>query len=394
MPMPFAGRWSQQICPFCFDPFRLRNTPFRCINPPSRCSHEKDSIREERWGDRLPLGKVIEPRGLAPSGLECEDCGRKSWQRLCPSCHMELPRTLGKFPNMIFAIIGARQAGKSHYIAVLVEQLRQQVGPQLGVLLESLGDETITRYKEDFFDKVYKRGEVIEGTRSSLTSASRPLVFTLTFEGKNFLGRSGIKSVISLVFFDTAGEDLDDEKVMDTVNKYIYRSDGIILLLDPLQLDPVRDQLGDSVDLPEVSTETRDILTRTTRLIERGRGLSPSKKIETPLALAFSKLDALGPILDPQLQLHADADLRDGYDQADFEAVNAEMEALLESWGQRSLVHQARTRYAHLGFFGLSALGCNPGPDKRIPSVLPQRVEDPFLWLLHHHGLLGVGRKA
>lgn len=392
--MPFAGRWSQQICPFCFDPFRLRNTPFRCINPPSRCSHEKDPVREERWGDRLPLGKVIPPRGLSPSGLECEDCGRKSWQRLCPSCHMELPRTLGQFPNMIFAIIGARQAGKSHYIAVLVNQLEQQVGRQVGLLLEPLGDETMKRYREEFYRPVYDGNTVIEGTRSSMTISNRPLVFTLTFTGKNLLGRSCIKSVISLVFFDTAGEDLDDEKVMDTVNKYIYRSDGIILLLDPLQLDRVRDQLGDSVDLPEVSTESRDILTRTTRLIERGRELSPLKKIETPLALAFSKLDALGPILDPQLQLHAEADLRNGYDQADFEAVSAEMEGLLESWGQQALVHQARTRYAHPAFFGLSALGCNPGPDKRIPSVLPQRVEDPFLWLLHHHGLLDVGRKA
>ena len=72
----------------------------------------------------------------------------------------------------------------------------------------------------------------------------------------------------------------------------------------------------------------------------------------------------------------------------DFQAINSEMMALLDDWGGQDLVHQVRTRYAKYGFFGLSALGCNPHGTKQIPRVLPRRVEDPFLWLLAENKLI------
>ena len=44
--------------------------------------------------------------------------------------------------------------------------------------------------------------------------------------------------------------------------------------------------------------------------------------------------------------------------------------------------------------FGLTALGCHPGRDQQVPRVLPRRVEDPFLWLLHQHRLLPAARRT
>jgi hypothetical protein len=304
---------------------------------------------------------------------------------------MELPHTMGYSRNLIFAVIGAKAAGKSHYLAVLIQQLRKEIGPDLDMLLTPLDDATIRRYREDFYEPVYEVGQIIRGTTSALANrrVQMPLVYSLTFTRTRF-GRRFIAGSVTLVFFDTAGEDLNDSDVMNTVNKYIYRSDGIILLLDPLQLPRVRDRLDGRVHLPDRNTETAEILARTINLIHNGRKLAPDAMIATPMAVAFSKFDAVGDLIDPQFQLLADSNHRSGYDVQDFEAVNSEMQALLENWSDQPIVHEVRTRFKRFGFFGLSALGCNPGQDQRIPRVLPRRVEDPFLWLLRQERLISA----
>lgn len=341
------------------------------------------------------MGRVLPTEGGFRREHRCAACGQVSRKRLCPQCHMDLPHTTGQFRNLIFSVIGAKDAGKSHYLAVLIEQIRKHAGPDLGMLLEPLNDHTIRRYREDFYEPVFRRGTAIPGTVSALADrkVQIPLVYTLTFLGKDLFGRRAIKGLVTLVFFDTAGEDLNEEDRMNTVNKYIYRSDGIILLLDPLQLNRVRDHLNGSVHLPPRNAETADIVTRVTKLIRDGRGLPATARIPTPLAVAFSKFDAVEVLIDPQFQLRSDPDHRSGFDLADFHAVSAEMHALLAEWDGKVLRDQVEGFYEKFGFFGLTALGCNPLADKKIPRVLPRRVEDPFLWLLHHHGLLPAARR-
>ncbi len=388
------ANFRQEVCPYCFERYRLKATPFRCASPPSRCKPERDEVRHRAWGDGLPMGRVLPAEKKFVDQMRCSSCGQISRKRLCSHCHMELPHTTGKFRNLILAVIGAKEAGKSHYLAVLIDQIRKHVGPALDILLEPLNDQTIKRYREDFYEPIFRRGTVIRGTVSALADSrvQMPLVYSLTLSGKGPLGRRRIKGVVTLVFFDTAGEDLNDQDTMSTVNKYIYRSDGIILLLDPLQLGRVRDRLNGSVSLPSRNTETSDIITRTTSLILAGRELSADAMVPTPLAVAFSKFDAVESLVDPQFQLNADPDHLGGYDLADFEAVNAEMQSLLEEWDNRAVLQQVETRYQRFGYFGLSALGCNPHGDKKIPRVLPRRAEDPFLWLLHQHKLIPAAR--
>lgn len=386
------ARFSRETCPYCFETLRLRDTPFRCSSPAVRCPPQLDPVRQKAWNDATPMGKVLQAERKLHWQRRCPDCNELTHKRLCPYCHMELPRTLGEYANLIFAVIGAKEAGKSHYLAVLIEQIRKHVGPDTGMLLTPLDDRTMHRYRNDFYNPIYRRGVVIEATTSGLVDRQvrMPMVYTLTLTGDTPFGRRRIRGVVTLVFFDTAGEDLNQEDTISTVNKYIYRADGIILLLDPLQLPHVRNQLDAAVPLPEENTEAADILVRVTRLIRRGRELLQSKKIPTPMALAFSKFDAVEDLVDPQFQLLSEADHRDGYDRPDFVAVDAEMRSLLEQWDSRLLQHHLETDYRTFGFFGLSALGCNPHGDQKVPSVLPRRVEDPFLWLLHHHGLLAA----
>lgn len=386
--------FTRETCPYCFETFRLRETPFRCASPMARCTPEVDEVRARVWEEKLPIGRVLPAPGGFKREVRCSACSQISRKRLCPHCHMELPHTVGRYRHLIFAVIGAKEAGKSHYLAVLIDQIRKHVGPALGILLEPLNDHTLKRYREVFYDPLFQRGNVIGGTVSALADrrVQLPLIYSLTLSGKGLLGRKKIRGVVTLVFFDTAGEDLDSEDTMATVNKYIYRADGLLLLLDPLQLPTVRSRLNGAVALPTINTESASILERTTRLIRAGRHLPLDRLLRTPMAVAFSKFDAVESLLDAQLQLHAASRHEEGFDAADFEAVQAEMQALLTEWDGGVIRHQLETHYKRFGFFGLSALGCNPASDKKVPRILPRRVEDPFLWLLHAHGLLPARR--
>lgn len=382
----FTNSLKKEVCPYCFETFSFKETPFRCSSPPSMCPPELDPVLQHKWRDGAPTGRVLRS-GKATRSLRCGQCRQESTTRLCPLCHMDLPRTLGETKNLIFAMIGAKAAGKSHYLAVLIEELRNRVGPALGVLLEPVNDRTIRRYRDEFYTPVYRHNRTILGTRSGIDSTPVPLIYTLSFVTKSLFGGSKIGSTVSIVFFDTAGEDLDSEDVASSVNKYIYRADGLVVLLDPLQLDSVRAQLQGTVALPEQNTETADIVSRVSNLIRRGQG-TPTGALKTPVAVAFSKIDAVEPMIDPQYQLNSMSSHAGGFDLDDFTAVNGEMQALLTQWHGHGILNQVTTTYPRHGFFGLSALGCNPQGTNQIPRVLPRRVEDPFLWLLYQHGLL------
>jgi hypothetical protein len=255
-------------------------------------------------------------------------------------------------------------------------------------LLQEEDDYTTARYRNDFQKPVFEDRRTITGTvsASANTDVRRPMLFRLhAGEGKD-------RRMVTLAFFDTAGEDLNDEDTMSIVNKYIYRSDGLILLIDPLQIGYVQSRVGAPPSPGEagrssVHSPATDILNRTTRLIQRGLSLGPEDPVPIPLAVAFSKFDALADLVDPQFQVNSLPDHRGGYDFEDFEAVNDEMRALLEDWGHRDLLQSVDMMYRRHGFFGLSALGCAP-KSQQISRVLPHRVEDPFLWLLARHKIL------
>ncbi len=392
-----TGQFRSQVCPHCFEVFLLSDTPYRCANPEVRsCSREPDREREAIWGHGVPLPRVVRPPlRLFAHQASCEKCGKITRQRLCPNCHIELPLGFGRRRSLIFAVIGGKDSGKSHYLAVLITQLRQHLCADLNFALDEANDETRTRFREDFYRPIYRDGHTILNTQTGRDIDSRvrqPLIYDLNLLRNGSSRR--VRRSVTLVFFDTAGEDLEQEAKMSIANRYICRADGIILLLDPLQLPYVRSRFRDSSLLPRESSETAEILSRTIRLIRKERRWG---RIPIPLALAFSKFDAVGEVdslVSPQMQLKSNSSHNGGFNVADYAAVNDEMQSLIASWDGARLLQQVRSSFKRFGFFGFSALGCNPHRDARIPHVAPRRIEDPFLWLLYQHGLLRKSKKG
>ncbi|MCA9137753.1 MAG: 50S ribosome-binding GTPase [Planctomycetales bacterium] len=383
-------RDATQTCPYCFEQFKISRAPYRCSN--LTCpGKEVDVLLKRQWSKLAgggKQGKVLSPGGSLFRRKKCDACKRPTDDRICPACHAPLPPSYGKCENAIIAIIGAKNAGKSHYIATLVKELRDAVGPALQFTLSAVNDYTINRYNKSFKEPLYNRRVSLNISRSAKTDEEMriPMLFNLQFMGTDWRGRKAIKRTILLVFFDTAGEDLNSEATMATVNRYICCSAGVILLLDPRQLPAVREKL--STDPREEIIETRDLLARTARLIRNGLGMTADKSgriplIQTPIAVAFSKFDEIEDLVDPAATVRTSRSLS-GYDPHESTVISDEIESLLESLEQSQLVKDLRSWFRTVSFFGVSALGCKKRSDQTLPHApRPRRVEDPFLWILH-----------
>ena len=381
------------LCPYCFDDFKLSVTPFRCDSPPDRCAPEPDEVFGKAWGDPTPRARLL-PAKNGPA-TSCPACRAVTYTRSCPHCHMDLPAQLLKRSsrNLIFSVIGASGTGKTHYLAVLINQIQEYLEGPLGFTMGGVDDYTIKRYREKFYDPLYNGHKPIDFTRAGRGNIDvrRPLLYELMFDR---VSGGGDARTVLLAFFDTAGEDMGSESELAAVSRYIYRSDGIILLLDPLQLDHVRAQLEGHVALPRKSAEIDDIVQRTSNLILKGRRLPPGSPMPIPLALTFSKLDAIEDLLDAQAAVLRTPRVDQGYDVSDATEVSRQLKSNLRDWRGAHVLQQVEGRFPVHQLFGVSALGCNPTATDVVPRVVPHRVADPFLWLLHQNKLVKTAPRS
>ncbi|MFH1862859.1 MAG: GTPase domain-containing protein [bacterium] len=384
-------------CLYCFETFAPHEIQFRCINPnPSLCGFEPDEpLQRYRGFTTAPsLPKVVYPGSGAgfPTRARCS-CGVETSKAICPRCHNELPHQFGQTDNCIIALIGAKQVGKSHYVTVLIHELKNRIGDAFNLSLTAQDEQTIKRYKEDFSKYIYgEDAQVIPGTLSARARPETryPLVYQLSLTTKRLLFGS-VRKTVSLVFFDTAGEDLGNIDIMATETKYIANADGIIFLLDPLQVRTVVDQLPPGMPLPTENNDQAIIIERATRLIQQIQGLGPKEKVKIPVSIAFSKIDALRTLVDPLL---LSASFHPGYvNLSDFEQINEFFRAYVHQWFGPNLLNYMNLHYRSFSFFGLSALGDNPDHAGKIKrGVHPFRIEDPLLWILHEKGIVN-GKK-
>jgi hypothetical protein len=274
--------------------------------------------------------------------------------------------------------VGAKNSGKSTYIAVLLHELSHRIGAELGTALVACDDRTIERYKRDFHRPLFGDRRLLPATASAVTTPRDPLVYLLTRTQKKRLRRQDMS--LTLVLFDTAGEDLRSRDVTDLHLRYLAAADAIIFLVDPMELAAG----GDDPDNDPIN-----VIARVTELLRSGRDLPHGKRLAVPAAVALTKIDALS--LDGPLQQNRAMSAM--LDLNDREAVHEQVRALLYDWQAGELDRFLGHEYADYGLFGLSALGGVPRDGSvGTGGIRPYRVEDPLLWLLHQFGMLGGAR--
>ncbi|MEV0414751.1 hypothetical protein AB0I68_29040 [Streptomyces sp. NPDC050448] len=410
------------VCPYCFDRSAAARLPFRCqmsatgVRGGKPCAAELDGIWAEFMGPSVPPAlKMRGPVFTAPRGLgsrlgggaraDCPHCGVSTPVRVCLRCHSDFPSDYTDQDTRIIALLGPKASGKSTYVSVLINELRNRVGRAYGASITAMGGETQRRDRE-MAEDLYDRLRLPEATRPAALGFNDPLLYRLSLPLRRRLRGDGSRHT-ALVFFDAAGEDLGSAEAMDRYTHYLAAADGIILLVDPLQMRAVRDQLpvDAGLPLPTVETPPQQIAADlAAQLRAHGRGTSRGR-VTTPVAVAVTKTDSLFSLVGPHSPLRRNAAHAGGaVDDEDRLAVHEEMRGLLDGWDSGALLRQLDRDFARLSLFGLSALGSPPPvhapADAPKSGPQPLRVEDPLLWLLGLGGLLprtgtgGAGRRT
>lgn len=391
---------SKLACPYCYESFAEREIRFRCSgkNPPTgdACRTKVDKILNNVMGDGTPKYPHFDADGRKREA-ECPQCHVLSFFRICPRCHMQLPVHFGKIDSRMIAMIGAKEAGKTVFMTVLLHELMNRMSRRFGASVLGADEETRKRFQAEYERSLYIDRHLPDVTRSHTAGPGRqPLVFTFAVNRTRF--RRNLVRRSTLSFFDTAGEDLSSEESVNLNTRYLASADGIILLLDPLQMRGARSAANEDTELPPEAANAdmpQHVLGRVIDLLDRTLKTSGQAKIKKPIAVAFSKMDALTGALPPESPLLHDPDQGPWFDETDSLAVHSHMQELLQKWHGGALNETLSVHFERYRLCGLSALGNSPvtepgGGSRRVShhGIQPIRVEDPFLWMMSEFGIV------
>lgn len=380
-------------CPYCYETFTAREIGFRCNGRLSRtqkqCARSRDPVLADRMGQRGEVGPVFHADGRKPTAV-CPACDGETTYRTCPICRSTLPVQFGMVEDRMIAMVGAKASGKTVYMTVLLHEMMNRVGAVLGTSLMGSDDATMLRFSSDYQSPLFGDGQMFPGTRTAVANDNRvePLVFRFGLRRRGLFRYRLQHTVLS--FFDTAGEDFNSRESVEINTRYLANADGIILLLDPLQMPGARETAlagtalpgSDGVDAPV------NVLGRVTNMLLATQKSRPAGKVDTPVAVVFSKLDAFWHLLDRGSPLRARPPVAGQFDVEDSLSVHEEVRQLLKEWDGVPIDRILENNYARYRYFGVSALGNSPTSDARVAptGIQPYRVTDPLLWLLSDFG--------
>jgi len=412
-PEPQIQNTVNYICPFCFCTVDLKDIHYQCTNP--ACTkmflRELDEKSARKYRSRnleeeidiensIFLGK--DPAGPSPvttkyhivrsaSGV-CDICKKPVYKRLCPGCHNPIPQGAEEEGSSVFVLLGPKGVGKSHYIAVLINQLRNSFSPEFGATMSPATDRTTMKYRDMYYKRLYEEGRKLAPTLSFEESreSREPMIYYLRFLG----GDS--PRVYTLAFFDTAGEDLDSTgKMMGlNLNSFISRASGIVFLVDPLQIPYINTRIRMD-NKPPTGSDVANMLSNIANIIRTNNSLKMKDPISIPLAVVLTKADVLmkAPENDEESSilfglnssLYIERE-RGKYDRTNFDQISVEIEEYMRRAVSKNFV-QAVKEFKEHSYFAVSALGSNPTGNVLTRGISPMRVEDPFIWLLNCESL-------
>lgn len=369
------------LCPYCFEVNELRVVTYFC----KRCNAQKSAGKK---------GLSALHRAGVKAAILCPDCGTSA-TGTCPntSCRHKLPEGTLTGENSIISIVGGRAAGKTHFVGVLIYELTRRIAADFRASFVGFDESHKIWVRE--FGSLYQTLQALELTTTG--AHKDPLIYELVVPGR-FGNR-----MYTFAFFDTAGENFNDEDQMSVLNKYIYKSAGIIFLFDPLQIASVAARVPSDVVAGSTAgaaggmrTSNSEILAHVANLIWNYRGQKRGQRISTPTAVVFTKLDAIVDIL-PAGAIVLDNSPHVGEVMLnDIHNVSSEIESMLREWDESAFVQQVENTFPEHAYFAVSALGIGNHPDamanRAVKKPQPHRIEDPFLWMLTRTGVL-KGRK-
>lgn len=335
---------------------------------------------------------IMDDKEKMVTGIQLNTPGREICKaRVCPYCHNPLPQNYGKYKTRFISIIGITNAGKTVFLSKFLQAFTRDIA-KIGMVAPGY-TESVT---------CFCHNNRIEDDNSILPQATPPTSFQqpLIFEVMEDVH----KPHTHIVLYDVAGELFSDEReYLDYFAPFVSHSDGIILLLDPLQFQSIRENR----DPKKYFADTKEALETLYRTI-----LGNQNKEAPPLAVCISKIDEIYDELGPEIE---DMICRDyegipdenmeglylkEFNGNDFQDLEEKLKEFVRDNDPALYNYLCRTFENH-AFFALTALGCGveskeiDGKERYSPKrkVEPKRIMDPIFWLFYKLGLIGCNKK-
>lgn len=397
------------MCPFCFNEFKDSEAEFQCTNTETNsnnepfCPKEVDKKYNDYWKTETEIKHVFKNKsmkvslfGATPTSAKCDKCGSESNRFVCPHCHNIIPSEMIELGSSeIISIIGDPDCGKTVYFTALMEEMKKRgsswchltVSPVTDALQED-GESTAQLHKK-FSKKLFKEHAKLDKTIYKENEHCVPLIFCLSTKN-GYNDKNG--KTIYLVFYDTAGEAFGGKENINKI-KYLGKSSGVIMLLDPYSVPELNKTLG----LPD---NDKDVDSIVDQLIGSGSEALRDK----PIAMVFSKFDA---VINGLKDVGASYEIKgvDLKENSSFiddkvfspDEINHIDQAITKicekEWGIGDLKNKICQKYSskkkdgtlndNVKYFAVSSLGCDIN-DKR--PFKPYRVMDPLIWILYRIG--------
>ena len=324
--------------------------------------------------------------------LRCPHCGEKAKTPICPNCHNELPDLHKQKEQFQIALVGDTNCGKSVYFTVLIEEMSKRgvVNP-FDINITAEGDHTRRRYRRDFYRPLYENRELPDITLR--TDSQTNLLLTFQIGKNNVIGE--INSDVYMNFYDKAGEEFIEKVWIERELQYIKHANGIILLIDPTQLDGFRNIMEQNrIPLPPRRNLHLDIVKNIYEEIakkQRKRG-----KLDIPFAICLTKVDYFDTyareFLDPNSLLIRNSNYTKDFERNDAElkSISTEVKSLLNNphlGDEANFMAYAEGHFSNVIFLAVSALGSIPQTSEPL-QINPRRVTDPIIWMLRQFKFL------
>lgn len=285
--------------------------------------------------------------------------------RACTSCHRPLPTDVDDREVLILAVLGINRAGKTYLLATALTEALQHGGlDPAGITGFTAEETTANRFHRDYYLPVFRKRNRLDPTQDPAEGDSvEPLIFRFEIDGRPFL----------LALHDLAGEAVAEPRRRAVVAPFIRHADGIVFVVDPLEIETVRTQLPfEQVTVDWRGWSQLDVLRASIDTLE-----GDASKV--PVSVVITKSDLVG-LAEQERFGFAKPAPSEGWLEDQF-AVDREVRALMRSWGAGQF--EDATKSAARGFFhAVSAFGAPPA-DPSVPGVVsPVRVADPFGTLL------------
>jgi GTPase SAR1 family protein len=392
------------VCPYCFNEFDAEDALFRA----ARCEPEEyitdvkldkfwELLTGESRGDVMPIidpnelsegHKTRLPQGSPPGVgvvVELETKYGRTTTRICPECHNALPLTAGRTPSNIISIVGGTSVGKTVFMTVLLETLRNRTQNNFdasGKIIEN--DEGFKALRQNLF----KRGELAEATTAKY---QKPLIFNWSWLDRSLPD-------ITISFFDFPGEAINNPDFHNIQANHIKNASGIILLLDPTQFDIIAERVRNNGIIVE-NAKRRTASDVITDLWKNVFGIRADSMETSPTAVVITKSDVLKELATSTASnppsnsnIFRDYVHKDYLNLDEVRNLHHDVQEFFNHY-EPSLINDIKTSFKDHCFFAISSLGYDPEGSFIENVVSPLRVDEPFLWLLYRLGFIKGGER-